>query len=75
MEHESYGDNNHIWCAWYCHQRFGIGNGGLGNKRTRGDHPNYSIVEIDQNTMESPGDLRRLAVIRIPKKNHQLMLE
>ena len=27
-----------------------------------GDHPNYSIVEIDQNTKKSPGDLRRLAV-------------
>ena len=32
------------------------------NKRTSGDHPNYSIVEIGQNTEKSPGDLRRLAV-------------
>ena len=36
----------------------------LGNKRTSGDHPNYSIVEIDQNTKKSPGDLRRFAVIQ-----------
>ena len=27
-----------------------------------GDHPNYSIVEIGQNTEKSPGDLRRFAV-------------
>ena len=25
------------------------------------DHPNYSIIEIGQNTEKSPGDLRRLA--------------
>ena len=34
----------------------------LGNKRTNGDHPNYSIVEIGQNTEKSPGNSRRLAV-------------
>ena len=39
-----------------------MGTGGLGNKRTSGDHPNYSIVEIGQNTKKSPGDLMRLAV-------------
>ena len=32
----------------------GTGTRGLGNKRTSGDHPNYSIIEIDQNTEESP---------------------
>ena len=36
--------------------------GGLGNKRTRGDHPNYSIIEIGQNTEESPGDLSNFDV-------------
>ena len=29
----------------------------LGNKRTSGDHPNYKIIEIGQNTKKSPGDL------------------
>ena len=29
-----------------------------GNKRTSGDHPNYSIVEIGQNTEKSPGDFK-----------------
>ena len=40
-----------------------IGNetGGFGNKRTNRDHPNYSIVEIGQNTKKSRGDLSRLA--------------
>ena len=31
--------------------------GGLGDKRTSGDHPNYSIAEIGQNIEKSPGDL------------------
>ena len=44
------------------HQWLGIGTGGLGNKRTSGNHPNYSMVEIDQYTKKNPGDLRRLAV-------------
>ena len=39
-----------------------------------GDHPNYSIVAIGQNTENSPGDLRRLAVTRTPVENHQLTL-
>ena len=47
--------------------------GGLGNKRTSGDHSNYSIVEIRQNTEKSPGDLRRLAVTQTPVENHQLV--
>ena len=50
------------------------GTGGFGNKTTSGDHPNYSIVEIGQNTEKSPGDLRRLAVTQTPVKNHQLTL-
>ena len=34
----------------------------LGNKRTGGDHLDYSIIKIGQNTKKSPGNLRRLAV-------------
>ena len=30
---------------------------GFLNKRTSGDHPNYCIIEISQNTEESHGDL------------------
>ena len=39
-----------------------------------GDHPNNSIIENVQNTEKSPGDLRRLAVIQSPVKDHQLTL-
>ena len=62
MEHKSEGDTNCNWCAEYSHQRIGTGTGGLANKRTTGDHLNYSIIEICQNTKKSPGDLIRLAV-------------
>ena len=47
---------------------------GLGNERTSGDHPNYYIFKNDQNTVKSPGDLRRLAVTETPVKDHQLKL-
>ena len=40
----------------------GTGTGGLGNKRTSGDHSNYSIIKNGQNTEKSPGDLRKLVV-------------
>ena len=50
------------------------GTGGLGNKRTSGDYPNYSIIENGQNTENNPEDLRRLAVTQTPVKNHQLKL-
>ena len=45
------------------------------NKRTSGDHPDYSIPEIGQNTEKSPGgDLRRFVVTQTPVKNHRLMM-
>ena len=57
--HESDGDINYNWCSWYSHQRIGKRTGGLGNKRTSRDHPNYYIIEIGRNTEKSPGDLGR----------------
>ena len=74
MEHESDGDTNCNWHTRYCHQRIDTRTGGLGNKRTSEDQPNYSIVEIGQNTEKSPGDLRRLAVTQAPVENHKLTL-
>ena len=47
---------------------------GLGSLRTNGDHPNYSIAEIGQNTKKTPGDLRRLADTQTPVKDHQVAL-
>ena len=50
------------------------GLGDLEKKNRRGgDCPNYSIIEISQNTEKSPEDLRRLSVTQTPVKNHQLM--
>ena len=74
MEHESDGDNNNNSCSWYSHQRISAEIGGLGNKRTIGDHSNVSIIKIGQNTEKSPGDLRRLFVTQTPVEHHQLTL-
>ena len=56
MEHENGGDTNINWRTRHAPQRIGTGTGEFGNKRTSGNHPNYSIVEIGQNTKKSPGD-------------------
>ena len=53
------------------HQRIIKGTGGIGNKRTSGDHPNYYIIENGQNTEMSPGNLRRLAVTQTSMKDYQ----
>ena len=74
MEHEGDDFTNCNWRARYSQQRIGSGTGGLRNKRTSGDHPNYCIIEIGQNTEKSPGDLRRLTVIQAPLKDNQLKL-
>ena len=74
MEHESDNYTNLDWCFWYSQQRIIKWVGGLGNKRTSRDHPNYYIIENGQNTEKSPGDLRRLAVTQTPVKDPQLKL-
>ena len=74
VEHESDNYTNCKWCYWYSHQRIDKRNGGVGNNRTSGDHRNYCITEIGQNTEKSPEDLRKLAVTQTPVKDHQLML-
>ena len=57
LEYDGDGNTNCNWCARNSRQSIGIGTGRLRNKRTNGDHPNYSIVDIGQNTEKSPGDL------------------
>ena len=56
MEHEGDGNTNCNWRTRFSQQRLDTRTGGLGNKRMSGDHPNYYIVEIDQNTKKSLGD-------------------
>ena len=50
------------------------GTRGLENKGKIGDHPNYSIIKIAQNTEKNPGDFMRLDVTQIPLRNHRLNL-
>ena len=61
MEHEGDGDTICNLCTLNNPQR-------VGNKRTSGDNPDYSIIKIDPNTESSPGDLRKLAVTQTPIK-------
>ena len=69
-EHESDCDTNCNQCTLYSNQMIGKGTRGIENKRTSGDHPNYSIIEIGQNTEKSPGDLRRHGVIQTPVEDN-----
>ena len=68
-EHESNDNINCNWCSWYCHQGISIRTRRLGNNRTSGDHPNSCVIEIDQNTEKSPGELRRHFVTQTPVRN------
>ena len=67
----------------YCHTNSNgrpSANAGVKNFQRRldisasGDHPNYCIIVIGQNTEKSPRDLRRLVVTQIPVRNHPLTL-
>ena len=74
IEQEGDSGINCNWLGWYSHQRIATGTGGLGSKKTSGEHQNSSIAAIDQNTKKSPEDLRRLAVTQTLVENHQLTL-
>ena len=65
MKHEGDCDTN---CGWCTFQMIEKGTRRLVNKRTSGDHPDYSIIKITPKTEGSPGDLRRLAIVEIPVK-------
>ena len=67
MEPESDDDTNFNCCSWYSHKRIDTGFGGLGNKRTIRDNPNYGINKIGKNMEESPGDMR-FTVTQTPEK-------
>ena len=47
---------------------------GLGNNETSVVYPNYSMIEIGQNTEKSPGDLGGLSVSQILVEDHQFTL-
>ena len=50
----------------------GTGIGEYGNKRTSDNHPNYSIVEIGQNTKKNPENVRTLILTQTLVRNYQL---
>ena len=54
MEHRSDGGTNCHWCSWDSHEWIDTETGRSRNKKTSGDHPNYNIIKIGQNTEESP---------------------
>ena len=72
MEHESDSDTNCNRYAQYSYQMIDKKTGGFRNNEPIGDHPNYSIIKIGQNTEKSSGDLKRLAVTQTLVKDHQL---
>ena len=74
MEQEIDGDTKYYWHVHYSHQGNGTGTGRSGNKRMSGDHRNYIIGEIGQNTKKSPGDLRRFVVTQTLVENLPLTL-
>ena len=61
-------DTSCNWRAWNNPKRIGGETGELGNKRTRGDHPDYTIIKIGQNTEKIPGHFRRLPVTQTPMR-------
>ena len=56
LKHESDDYTNCNWCPYYNHKGINKGTGGLGNKRTSGDHPNYCTTEMGQNIEKRPGN-------------------
>ena len=73
MEQEGEGETNCNWCTRNYPQNFEKEAGRVGNWRTRGDHLNYSIVEVGQNTEKCPRDPRRFSVTQNSVRDHQLM--
>ena len=62
------------WYSWHSHQKIGTGTGGLGYNGMGRDCPNYNIIKIGENTEQSTGDIRILAVTQTPVKKRQLTL-
>ena len=65
MENKCYGDTSCNWYTWNGAKGLGRKTGGTGIQRKNGNHRDYSIVKIDQNTQKSPGDPRNLAITNV----------
>ena len=71
MKHEGDSDTNCNWCIWNDPKRLGKGTQRDGNQRMTGNHPNYSIVKISQNTRTgrtgNPGKIEIASIIALLK--------
>ena len=74
VEHNDDSDTNHDWLTLNGPQRLGTRTGRVRNRKTNWGYPDYNIVEINQDTQKSFGDLGRLAITQTPVKCLQLML-
>ena len=74
MEHEGNVDTSFNCYTRNNPQKFGKWTRKLRNQRMSGDHRNYNMIKIGQNTDRSPLDLRRLSITQAPMKDHQLTL-
>ena len=74
VEYERDDDTNCNWHASNDYQKLGKKNQRTGNRGTNRDNLNYIIVDIDQCTEKSPGDLRIFSITGTPVKDHQLTL-
>ena len=74
-KNESGSESNCNCWARYSDQRINKGNCRFGNQWTSENIRNDNIIEIGQNALNTPGDLKRLAINQTPKRNHQLTME
>ena len=72
LGHEVDGDINCCCCSWNGLQMLEKRTEGIGNQIKNGNHPNYSIVEITQDTEKSSEDLKWLAVTQTLVEDPQL---
>ena len=54
VKHEGDSDTNCSWCTWNSSQRLVKGRRRIENQRKNRDHPEYNIIEINQNIQKSP---------------------
>ena len=57
--------------AMICPQRLGKETCGFGNHRNKRDHSDHSIVKIGQNSLKSPGDVKKFPITKAPAKDEE----
>ena len=62
MEYDGDDYTKWKWRFWNSCEKLRKRAGRVGNRGTNRDYPNYIIVEVDQNTEKSPGDLMKLII-------------